>query len=87
MATAHNLQVKTTPSSGYVYLRLSNEPVGFTAEVAPGIVVDYDPSGAVRGIEAESQLTLDKLGIAKIVELALLEKDRAPSGSESDGPD
>lgn len=86
MATAQNLQVKIVPNSGYVYVSLSNEPVGYTADIAPGIIVDYDKSGAVRGIEAESQKTLDMLGIAKIVELALREKDRAPSGSESDGP-
>jgi len=85
MATTQKQRVKVS-RSGYVYVSLSNESVAFTADIAPGIVVDYDKNGGVRGIEAESQNTLDKLGIAKVMDLAMKEKERAPSASESDGP-
>ena len=78
--------LKVDQKTGYVYVRLSGGEVAFTAELESGIVVDYDEAGAVRGIEAPSQRVLDKVGISKIVEMALKEKDRAPSGSESEGP-
>jgi len=74
------------PETGFVYVRLSSEPVAYTAELESGIVVDYDTKGAVRGIEAPDQQVLDKIGISKIIEMASKEGDRAPSGSESDGP-
>ena len=86
MATTPKQRVKVDSRTGYVYVRLSNESVASSADIAPGIAVDYDKSGGVRGIEADSQATLDKLGIAKIVELAMKEKERAPSASEADGP-
>lgn len=79
-------RVKVDAKTRYVYVRLSNESVAATADVAPGIFVDYDKNGGVRGIEADSQQTLDKYGIAKIVELAMKETQRAPSASEADGP-
>jgi len=59
--------IKYHPEDNAAYLRLSRDRVLESAEVAPGVVFDYDSEGRIVGIElldARAQLSPELLGEA-----------------------
>ncbi|CAL8980337.1 DUF2283 domain-containing protein [Rhodoplanes serenus] len=59
--------VKYRPEDNAAYIRLSQEKVLDSAEVAPDVVFDYDAEGRIVGIElldARAQLSPELLGKA-----------------------
>jgi uncharacterized protein YuzE len=45
------MRVKVDMESDALYFRLSEDPIANSEEVSPGIIVDYNASGKVIGIE------------------------------------
>jgi len=59
--------IKYHPEDNAAYIRLSQDRVLESAEVAPGVVFDYDSEGRIVGIElldARAQLSPELLGEA-----------------------
>ena len=57
-------KVKYSPEDNAAYIRLSQQDILESAEVAPGVVFDYDADGRIVGIElldARAQLSPDLL--------------------------
>lgn len=56
--------IKYRPEDNAAYIRLSKQDILESAEVAPGVVFDYDAEGHIVGIElldARAQLSSDLL--------------------------
>jgi uncharacterized protein YuzE len=45
------MRVRYDPDADALYIRLDETPIANSAEVGPGIVLDYDSAGRVVGIE------------------------------------
>ncbi|BBM68502.1 DUF2283 domain-containing protein [Rhodothermus marinus] len=45
------MRLKIDEQADALYLALSDQPVAYTEEVAPGILLDYNKDGQVVGIE------------------------------------
>ncbi len=59
--------IKYSPEDNAAYIRLSQDKVLESAEVAPNVVFDYDAEGRIVGIElldARAQLSPELLGEA-----------------------
>ncbi len=59
--------IKYSPEDNAAYIRLSQDKVLESAEVAPDVVFDYDAQGRIVGIElldAKAQLSPELLGEA-----------------------
>ncbi len=62
--------IEYSPEDNAAYLRLSQEKILESEEVAPGIVFDYDSEGRIVGIEwlhARAQLSPELLGAAQVL--------------------
>lgn len=63
------MKIEYFPETDTLYLDLANRPSADSREASPGIVLDYDASGNVVGIEideATQRLDLTELVLAKL---------------------